>query len=83
MNFEIIGEITEVETFARGLGIRIHRYLNEAYAGGRSVRWRKRKGFATVLYESGETYYAEVHWFEGHGIGKVQMTVKRRIRRIQ
>ena len=62
--------------------MRIRDYLNQTYAGGLQVRWRKRKGFATVRYENGDVYYAEVHWFEGHGIGKVKMTVKRRIRRI-
>jgi hypothetical protein len=82
VNFAIIGEIAGTETFARGLGVHIRDYLNHTYAAGQPVRWRKRKGFATVAYDNGEVYYAEVHWFEGHGIGKVKMTVKRRIRRI-
>lgn len=83
MNFEVISEITGVETFARGIGVRIRDHLNRTYAEGRPIRWRKRKGFATVAYANGQVYYAEVHWFEGHGIGKVKMTVKRRIRRIK
>jgi hypothetical protein len=82
VDFEIISEIVGIETFTRGLGVQIRNYLNHRYAGGRRVRWRKRKGFTTVRYDNGEIYYAEVHWFEGHGIGRVKMTVKYRIRRI-
>lgn len=83
MDFEIVGKIAEVETFARGIGVRIRDHLNRTYADGRPVRWRKRKGFATDAYVDGSIYYAEVHRFEGHGIGKVKMTVKRRMRRIR
>jgi hypothetical protein len=49
VDFEVISEITGVETFARGIGVRIRDHLNRTYAAGRPVRWRKRKGFATVL----------------------------------
>lgn len=83
MDFEIVGEIAGVETFARGVGVRIRDHLSRTYANDRPVRWRKRKGFATVAYADGSVFYAEVHWFEGHGIGKVKMTVKRRMRRIR
>jgi hypothetical protein len=83
VSFEVISEITAVETFARGIGVRIRDQLNRTYADGRPIRRRKRKGFATVAYDDGQVYYAEIHWFEGHGIGKVKMTVKRRIRRIK
>ena len=82
MDFEIISEIVQVETFARGVGVRIRQFLNAKYAGGRKVYWRHCKGFAEVEYVNGEIWFAEVHWFEAHGIGRVMPTDKRRIRRI-
>ena len=81
--FEIVGEITGIETFAHGLGVRIRAYLNQRYAAGKLTHWRKRKGFATIQYASGAMYYVEVHWFEAHGIGRVEETVKREIRGIR
>ncbi|GHU43491.1 hypothetical protein AGMMS50289_09990 [Betaproteobacteria bacterium] len=44
--------------------------------GGKN--WRKRKGFAYVrVLTTGEIRRAEVHWYEAHGIGKVEMKVKK------
>jgi hypothetical protein len=37
MDFEIISDITQVETFARGFSVRIRAYLDRRYAGGRRV----------------------------------------------
>jgi hypothetical protein len=45
MNFEIIGEITEVETITVSGSIRILPVLRRRFG---NARWRKRKGFATV-----------------------------------
>jgi hypothetical protein len=45
MDFEIIGKISDSETFARGSGIRELPRLRKIYGEG---NWRKRKGFATV-----------------------------------
>ena len=45
MYFEIVGEITHVETFAVGSKIRELARLRKLYGRG---RWRKRKGFAQV-----------------------------------
>jgi len=45
MWFEIIGEISEVETFATGAAIREIARLRKLYGRG---RWRKRKGLARV-----------------------------------
>lgn len=74
MNFEVVGEITEVETFAVGSSIRELPRLRRAYGSG---RWRKRKGMAQVRLEDGSTSRAEVHWYEAHGIGRVEMKIKR------
>ncbi len=73
MNFEIIGEITEVETIAVSASIRILSVLHRRF--GRA-RWRKRKGFATVRLVDGTIRRAEIHWFEAHGIGRRLMRIK-------
>ena len=74
MNFEIVGEIAEVETIAINGSIRILPVLRRRFGPG---RWRKRKGFATVRLAEGTLRQAEVHWFEAHGIGRRLMRIKR------
>lgn len=74
MNFEVIGEITDVETFAIGTSIRELPRLRRVYGAG---RWRKRKGTAQVRLEDGTVCRAEVHWYEAHGIGRKEMKIKR------
>jgi hypothetical protein len=46
MNFEIVGEITEVETIAVSGSIRIPPVLRRRFGPG---RWRKRKGIAICI----------------------------------
>ena len=41
MEFEILGEIRDIETIATGRGVYLRRFLERAYGKG---RWRKRKG---------------------------------------
>lgn len=77
MKFEILGEISHVETIAAGHGVYILRYLNRAYGEG---RWRKMKGIATVRLEDNSIQEAEVHWFEAHGIGRKDFKIKKVIR---
>ncbi len=76
VGFDILGPIRRIETIAAGRGIRELRRLERRYryAGG---IWRKRKGVALVRLESGRTSHAELHWYEGHGIGRVRMKIKR------
>lgn len=74
MNFEIIGEITEIETIAIGSKIRDITRLRKMYGKG---RWRKLKGVATVRLRSGRIRLAELHWYEAHGIGRKDMKRKR------
>jgi hypothetical protein len=74
MNFEIIGEIRNIEIIAVGNSIRILPLLREEYGQG---RWRKLKGIATIRLNNGDVRLAEVHWFEAHGIGKRKMRIKR------
>jgi hypothetical protein len=73
MDFEVIGEITDVETFAVGSSIRELPRLRRIYGAG---RWRKRKGAAQVRLTDGTICKAELHWYEAHGIGRKEMKIK-------
>jgi len=73
-SFSIVGEITDEQTFAEGNSIRELQRLIKTYGG---KHWRKRKGFACIQLEpSGIFADAELHWYECHGIGKVEMKIK-------
>ena len=74
MDFEIVGEITVVETIATGKGIRDLKRLRRNYGKG---RWRKMKGTARIRLTSGRVRLAELHWYEAHGIGKKEIKRKR------
>jgi hypothetical protein len=74
MHFEVVGDISEIETIAPGHGIQRLRFLRKRY-GGR--HWRKRKGIATVRLASGSIRPAEVHCYEAHGVGRKGMKIKR------
>ena len=69
MTFEIIGEITEIETIAVGTSIREIARLRRQYGQG---RWRKLKGIATIRLADGMMCEAELHWYEAHGIGRME-----------
>ena len=74
MDFDIVGSVRGAETFASGSGIRELSRLRKAYGSG---NWRKRKGNATVRLSDGDLVDAEVHWYEAHGIGRVEYKIKR------
>ena len=61
MSFELLGAITEVETIARGAGIRDLPRLHRMY--GRAS-WRKVKGVARIRLANGRIRMAELHWYE-------------------
>jgi hypothetical protein len=74
-DFDLLSEITNVETMGVNRSIHELEHLNRQYGAG---RWRKRKGIATIRYKrSGRVVVAEVHWYEAHGIGAVKWKVKR------
>ncbi|HEY6519796.1 MAG TPA: hypothetical protein VIZ19_10525 [Roseiarcus sp.] len=73
MTFEILGEISEIETFAAGSAIREVARLRRAYGRG---RWRKRKGFACIRLSDGSVHVAEIHWYEAAGIGRKEFKIK-------
>jgi hypothetical protein len=59
MPFEILGDITQVETITVGRSIRDLPRLRRLYGKG---RWRKLKGGALVRLRSGAIRRAELHW---------------------
>jgi hypothetical protein len=73
MHFEILGEISDIETFATASGIREVARLRRIYGRG---RWRKRKGVARVRLSDGSIHMAEVHWYEATGIGRREYKIK-------
>lgn len=73
-DFEIVGDIHDVERMAAGRSIRELRRLTKAY-GGR--RWRKLKGTALVRTPGHGVRRAELHWYEAHGVGRKEFKIKR------
>jgi hypothetical protein len=72
MSFKINGKISGIETIAQGSGIRCPGRLQRAYGIGSG---KKKKGFATIVFEDGVSAHVEVHWYEAHGIGKMEMKI--------
>jgi hypothetical protein len=73
VRFEIITEIQHVQTIATGWSIRELPRLRRLYGAG---RWRKLKGVASIQLRNGSTRLAELHWYEAHGIGRVEIKWK-------
>ena len=74
MDFEILEDIRDIETIARGQGIRELSRLRRVYGPG---NWRKMKGVARVRLVTGQIRLAELHWYEAHGIGRKELKRKR------
>jgi hypothetical protein len=74
MHFEILGDISSIETIATGSGIRERARLRRVHGRG---RWRKRKGLADVRLADGSIARAEIHWYEASGIGRREFKIKR------
>ena len=74
MYFEILGPVRLQETIASGRAIRELKRLVKSYGRG---PWRKRKGTARIQLGDGTLVNAEIHWYEGHGIGKKEFKIKR------
>ena len=77
VEFEVLGEIRDIETIATGRGVYIRRYLERTYGKG---RWRKMKGRASVQLADGTVSEAEIHWFEAHGVARKDFKIKRVLR---
>jgi hypothetical protein len=74
MDFEVISDLTDVETIATAHGIRELPRLRRLYGKG---RWRKMKGVARIRLKGGRVRLAELHWYEAHGIGKKEFKRKK------
>jgi hypothetical protein len=72
-HFEIIRNISGPELIAEGHGIQELSRLGKKYRPG---RWRKLKCRAVIELE-GKIWLAELHWYELHGLGRVETKVKR------
>ena len=73
MRFEILGDISSIDTCASGRGIREGARLRRIYGPG---RWRKRKGIARIRLADGSIHLAELHWYEAAGIGRKEFKIK-------
>ena len=74
MDFQILGEITNIEKIAVNTSIRELDRLQKIYGKG---RWRKLKGTAKIQFPNGKIRMAELHWYEAHGIGRKEIRLKR------
>ncbi|HLY38801.1 MAG TPA: hypothetical protein VKU61_12245 [Candidatus Binatia bacterium] len=74
MHFDVLGTISDVITIASGHRIRDLPELRRVFGPG---RWRKVKGVAMVRLSGGRVRFAELHWYEAHGVGRVKMKIKR------
>ena len=74
MDFELVGDLTEVETIATGRGIRELPRLRRLYGRGALEENERRR---TDPPEAGRIRLAELHWYEAHGIGKKEVKRKR------
>jgi hypothetical protein len=73
MRFEVLGEVSDVETIATGSAIREIARLRRLYGRG---RWRKRKGVARVRLANGSIRLAELHWYEASAFGRKEIKIK-------
>lgn len=73
-SLKILGKVSGVELIASGSSLRDLGWLKETYGEG---SWRKLKGTARVELPDGTVCRAEVHWYEAHGIGRVEHKIKR------
>jgi len=73
---ELLSDIRDIEIIAVNTSIRVLERLRQLYGG---TRWRKLKGIAFIRTVDGEEFWAEIHWYECHGIGRRDTKVVREI----
>lgn len=69
----ILPPITDIEIIAKRSSIRDLERLKRDYGG---KNWRKLKGKAKVELLDGSIRFAEIHWYQCHGIGKREIKIK-------
>lgn len=70
--------ITKVQTIAgvgRNRQIDVVDILADKYPGTDPLKWKKQKGIGYVDFE-GESYKAELHWYEEPTVGRVEFKIK-------
>jgi hypothetical protein len=73
-DFDVLGEVRNVEIIAAGAAVRVAARLRRRYGGS---RWRKLKGIATIRLRDGTIVQnVEIHWYEAHGVGRRELKVK-------
>ena len=73
MDFEIIGEITQIETICHGSGVQNREQLQCQYT---QDRWRKLRGIASVHLVDNSVRFAEIHWYQTDSIDKIEFKLK-------
>lgn len=58
MHFPLLSDIHDIETLASNTGIRERERLRKRYS---AVRWRQRKGIATIALAGGSVHRAALH----------------------
>ena len=76
MEFEIVGDIHDIERMAAQSSIRDVARLRKTYGRG---RWRKLKGVVRIRLQNGRIRLAELHWYEAHGVGRKEIRWKRHL----
>jgi hypothetical protein len=69
MDFELVGDLSDIQSSAVNLSIRERESLKACYGG---KRWRKLKGIGLVRLLNGRVRQAEAH-----GVGRRRMKIKR------
>jgi hypothetical protein len=64
----------EMEVIARNRQIHVIARLRKWYGG---KNWRKMKGVTQVRLVNGHVRWAEVHWYEAHGVSKKHIKIKK------
>jgi hypothetical protein len=67
MGFQLVSEVTDVETIAWGKSVRESKRLRRCYGRG---RWRKLKGIASIRLSDGTIHEAELHGMKHMTSGK-------------
>ena len=74
MQFEAVGEITDVEPIATGKGVRVRQLLVKRFGRG---DWRKLKGIGRVRMEDGTVRVGRATLVRGSWLGRKKMRIKR------
>ena len=73
-DFEIIGEITNIEVIAVGRSITVLKRFKRVYGAGHR---RSLKVITRVRFPDGFVCKAEIHWYEMSRVGKKEYKIKR------